>query len=162
MLPSEVIANYFIQKSFNSGIPVSPMKLLKLVYIAHGWHRGYFSTNLINDAVEAWQYGPVIPDLYRKIKHYGRHNIDAAIDGYVPLEHISPDALPSTHTIALLDSVWNAYGQKDGLELSSLTHQPDTPWDITRRTHPGSGCAIIPNDLIEDHYRQKISSPQPH
>ncbi|MFZ3184229.1 MAG: type II toxin-antitoxin system antitoxin SocA domain-containing protein, partial [Pseudomonas sp.] len=82
MLPSESVANYFIQKSFNSGIPLTSMKLIKLVYIAHGWHCGYFSQNLINDAVEAWKFGPVIPDLYRKVKWYGRGHIDAPIEGY--------------------------------------------------------------------------------
>lgn len=77
MLNSEAVANYFIQKSFDTGIGLTPMKLLKLVYIAHGWHRGYFSENLINDAVQAWRYGPVIPDLYRKVKGYGRRDIDS-------------------------------------------------------------------------------------
>lgn len=160
MLPSEVVANYFIQKSFDTGIPLSQMKLLKLVYIAHGWHRGYFDTNLINDGIEAWQYGPVIPDLYRDLRHYGRSNIDAAIDGYRALEQLPADLLPDEHTIQLLDSVWGAYGQKSGLELSALTHQPGTPWDITRQRNPGARNAIIPNDLIDEHYKQKITRQQ--
>lgn len=159
MLPSEAVANYFIQKSFDTGQPLSPMKLLKLVYIAHGWHRGYFGTNLINDAVEAWQYGPVIPDLYRDIKHYGRRTIDAAIDGYLPLELYPQGALPNERTLALLDNVWRAYGDKDGLQLSALTHQPGTPWDIIWRQGGGARNAIIPNDLIEAHYREKIRHP---
>ncbi len=157
MLPSESVANYFIQKSFDSGIPLTPMKLIKLVYIAHGWHRGYFSQNLINDAVEAWRYGPVIPDLYRKVKWWGRHHIDAPIEGYgVAGDWQNPP--PNPHTTALLDRVWDSYAGHDGITLSTMTHQFDTPWDQIWRRDGGSEYrgAIIPNELIEQHYRQKI------
>lgn len=157
MLPSEVVANYYIQKSFDTGVPLSIMKLLKLVYIAHGWHRGYFSENLINDSVEAWKYGPVIPDLYRKLKHFGRRTIDSPIDGYPPIQACQ---LPSQFTIALLDRVWDQYSQKDGIQLSALTHQKGTPWEQVWNDRGGSEYmgAIVPNDLIDQHYKQKIDA----
>lgn len=155
MLPSEVVANYFIQKSFNEGIPLDQMKLLKLVYIAHGWHCGYFHSPLINDAVQAWRYGPVIPDLYRKVRHYGRSVIDAPVGEYPPLQAYS---LPDQHTISLLDHVWDSYKNMSGLQLSALTHQQGTPWHEQWQKSGGNtyGGAIIPNNLIEQHYRQKI------
>jgi len=157
MLPSEVVANYYIQKSFDTGVPLSLMQLIKLVYIAHGWHRGYFSENLINDAVQAWQYGPVIPDLYRKLKHYGRSKIDSPIEGFPPIQQCK---LPSPHTLALLDRVWDQYSSRDGIQLSALTHQQGTPWDEVWNSRGGSDYygAIIPNDLIDAHYKQKIAA----
>lgn len=155
MLPSEVVANYFLEKSFDEGVAITQMKLLKLVYIAHGWHRGYFETNLINEAVKAWRYGPVIPDLYRKIKHYGRKDIDAPIDGYGSIRDMH---LPNEQTLDLLDHVWDSYKDKDGIELSALTHEPNTPWDITWKASGGDtfAGATIANELIEDHYKDKI------
>ena len=66
------VANFFIQKSIETGLEVTPMKLLKLVYIAHGWSLGLFGEPLIDEAVVAWTYGPVIPDLYKVLKDYGR------------------------------------------------------------------------------------------
>lgn len=159
MLPSEAVANYFIQRSFDTGIPLTPMKLIKLVYIAHGWHRGYFSQNLINDAVEAWRYGPVIPDLYRKVKWYGRNHIDAPIEGFGVVGDVR-NPLPNQHTLDLLEHVWRSYSGYDGIGLSAMTHQPDTPWDTVWRRERGSEYrgAIIPNDLIEQHYRAKIQN----
>lgn len=159
MLSSESVANYFIKKSFDKGVPLSQMKLLKLVYIAHGWHRGYFSKNLINDAVQAWRYGPVIPDLYRKVKHYGHRTIDAPIEGY-GVAGEGANVPPDQHTIALLDRVWDIYSPYDGVQLSAMTHQPNTPWDQTWRSSGGDNyCgAIIPNELIEQHYKQKIQA----
>jgi len=155
---SEAVANYFIQKSFDTGIPLSQMKLLKLVYIAHGWHRGLYDSNLINDCVQAWKYGPVIPDLYRKLKHYGRNMIDAPIPGFgVAGDEDNP--CPHEHTIELLDEVWRVYSGFSPLQLSAITHQPNTPWDITWNGHKGSEYfgAIIPNELIGKHYKEKLA-----
>jgi uncharacterized phage-associated protein len=157
-MDSEAVANYFIQKSFDTGIPLSQMKLLKLVYIAHGWHRGYFGLNLINDAVQAWRYGPVIPDLYRRINHYGRGYIDAPIDGF----GIAGDArnpVPCERTLELLDKVWDAYCNYRAEQLSSITHQKGTPWDEVWNQEGGATYtgAIIPNDLIGRYYEQKIN-----
>lgn len=159
MLPSEVVANYFLQKSFNEGISLDQMKLLKLVYIAHGWHCGYFSTPLVNDAVEAWRYGPVIPDLYRKIKHHGRAHIVAPIEGYLPLEQTR---LPNQYTKELLDHVWDRYKGLSGLQLSSLTHQLNTPWDQAWRSNGGDSYhgALISNESIARHYQELIANSQ--
>lgn len=157
MLPSEVIANYFIQKSFNEGVPLDQMKLLKLVYIAHGWHCGYFNVPLINDAIEAWRYGPVIPDLYQHIKHYGRGRVTGPIEGYPNIEQFVP---PTPYTREMLEHVWNRYKGLSGLELSSLTHQPGTPWDVAWRASGGDSYhgALIPNEQIGQHYRQLINA----
>lgn len=162
-MDSEAVANYFIQKSFDTGIPLSQMKLLKLVYIAHGWHRGYFGQNLINDAVQAWQYGPVIPDLYRKISAYGRNAVDAPIYGY-GMAGDGANPPPNPQTMLLLDNVWNAYASYSAGQLSSITHQPGTPWDTIWNREGGStyAGAIIPNQLIEQYYQQKINGQNQH
>lgn len=159
MLSSEAVANYFIKKSFDTGVPLTQMKLLKLVYISHGWHRGYFEQNLINDAVQAWRYGPVIPDLYRRLKHHGKGAIDAPIEGCgVAGDDQNPP--PNPKTLALLDRIWDVYSKYDAIQLSSMTHQPGTPWDVTWDKAGGDSYhgAIIPNELIQQHYQQKIAA----
>ena len=65
------IANYFIEKSLDSGVDLTPMKLNKLVYIAHGWYLGLSDRPLIGEAAQAWKYGPVIPSIYHRFKAYG-------------------------------------------------------------------------------------------
>ena len=45
-------------------IDTTPMHVIKLVYLAHGWMLGFTSRALINEAVEAWTYGPVVPSTY--------------------------------------------------------------------------------------------------
>jgi uncharacterized phage-associated protein len=58
---------------------------------------------------------------------------------------------------AFLNKIWEVYGKFNGLQLSTLTHQPDTPWDIVWNKRGGKSkkAVIIPNDLIREHYKCK-------
>ncbi len=61
----------------------------------------------------------------------------------------------------LLDKIWDVYCDYSGPQLSTLTHQKDTPWDIVWNKLGGKNKkgTLIPNGLIEDHYKQKLSQP---
>ena len=54
------IAKKIIELSKKDNVSIDPMKLLKLVYIAL-WC--FSEKPLIINKVEAWKYGPVIPEL---------------------------------------------------------------------------------------------------
>jgi uncharacterized phage-associated protein len=151
-----VIANYFIQKSFDSGKELTPMKLVKLVYIAHGWHLALKNEPLINEGVQAWKYGPVINSLYHYFKPYGNNQISAP-GRVIGLGVRDPD----DETKAFLDKIWEVYGDMNGLELSTLTHQQNTPWDIVWNTRDGKNvkAALIGNEIIKEHYKTKINVP---
>lgn len=149
---SQQIANFFIRSSQNTGNELTPMKLIKLCYIAHGWNLALYNEALLDEAIQAWQYGPVIQSVYRDFKHYGNSQITELIrvgDEY-PLPH--QDALP------LLRKIWDVYKKYTGVQLSAMTHQRGTPWDITWNEKNGKQLrsAIIPNNLIKEHYLLKI------
>ena len=55
-----------------------------------------------------------------------------------------------------LNLVWNIYKKYTGIQLSELTHQNNTPWSQTY--HKFGSFTTIPNDLIETHYKEKIST----
>ena len=123
---------------------LTPMQLLKLVYISHGWMLGLHGRPLLTESVEAWTYGPVVPSVYHAYKRYRNSHIsDDPVDHTADLDASEKD---------LIEQVWNVYGKYSGIQLSGLTHKPGTPWEITRQRF-GVG-AIIPNDLIEDYYRR--------
>lgn len=154
------VANYFIQKSFNTGVEVTPMKVLKLVYLSHGWNLGIKGTPLINEAVQAWKYGPVVESVYKEFKNFGNQQITSLgtifeLDNF---EYMTPTVIDADST-TLLDNVWQEYSKYSGTQLSALTHQPGTPWDIVWNKESGSKkqSAIIRNELIEQHYKAKLS-----
>lgn len=167
MFRPNLIANYFIKKSLDSGTPVTPMKLLKLVYIAHGYYLAITGDDLINEAVQAWKFGPVIPSVYHKFKIYGNDRVTATVDYDTPAWSTSPfekgsqvsdlSILPVNAKL-LLDKIWDIYGKMDGIQLSNLTHQPDTPWDQIWKLYgeKGNRHVPIPNELIKSHYKQLL------
>jgi len=150
------IANYFIEKSFDQGNLLTPMQVLKLAYIAHGWYLATQDEPLLSEAVQAWKYGPVVPSVYRMYKDFGRDEITSTRFNPALRDEYS-DLKSDANTIDVLDRVYMKYGCLDGLQLSALTHAPDTPWDITWNHSGGNQRegVVIPNNLIKDHYKQK-------
>lgn len=79
---------------------------------------------LFSDKIEAWIHGPVIPNVYRQFKKFGFSPIDTALGN----EHAFPEEID-----ALLNEVWETYGQLDATTLESLTHS-ELPWREARRS----------------------------
>lgn len=157
MYQSIQIANYFILCGQKSGIEVTPMKLIKICYIAHGWHLGLTGKPLLSETIYAWKYGPVIDTLYLEFKNYGSAPIKN-------LYSVTPNGndypLPDAEIRPFLDIIWNSYGKYDGIALSAMTHQADTPWYKVWHNEGAKDKREIPipNDYIEEHYKSKISS----
>ena len=57
-------------------------------------------------------------------------------------------ATSNTSFYEVFDRVWRWYKGYTGLQLSSLTHAPETPWSIAR----WRGDDYLSNDEIRDHF----------
>jgi|SRR5882724_3871206 len=145
------IANYFIRKSAETGVPLTPMKLIKLVYIAHGWYLALANKRLIWEPIEAWQYGPVIESLYHAFKRYGNTPLplSAATDAVIT-DNEDRDIK------RLLDKIWQSYSKFTAAQLSTITHQVDTPW--SQVYNPNQRKVVIPDELIKRHYLDKLDA----
>lgn len=122
------------------------MHVLKLVYLCHGWMLGIHKKPLINEFVEAWTYGPVVPTVYHQYKKYG---------GSIVITEGEDHHNDLSDASSLIESIESIYRSCTAFQLSALTHQPNAPWDITRRKY-GVG-SVIPNKLIEEHYLEMLS-----
>jgi len=151
MISSITVANEFLRLAKADGKSLTPMQVLKLVYIAHGWNLGLYHKPLIEDEVQAWKFGPVIPNLYNKISKYRSRPVSESINGG-PVETLEPQVLN------LIQQVYGIYGNKSGLALSRITHAANTPWSLTYS--PNEFSITIPNDIIEDHYVKLAATSQ--
>lgn len=124
---------------------LTPLQLIKLVYIAHGWSLVHLQSPLLNEPPQAWQYGPVIPSLYHAIKQFGSNPVRFPIEGDTDPQQLSPEARD------LIRAVYQAYGRLSGIQLSNMTHLPDTPWSHTWAS--AGKNAVISNNVIQEHYR---------
>jgi uncharacterized phage-associated protein len=141
--PSAVIANWFLEKE--PAMKSDIMKVLKLVYIAHGFHLAFKDTPLIEEDVQAWQYGPVIPELYFRLK---TKTLGITSDYISNWEAFEKD----DETQRLLEAVYRKYGRYTGGQLSNLTHKQNTPWDLTVTRFK----SLIEEDLIKAHYKELL------
>ncbi len=142
------IANYFIKKYADKG-NLTPMKLIKLTYIAYGWYLALTDKKerLTDELPLAWDFGPVFPSLYESLKGYGGSVIKEKIPNRVDDDTIKPDDKK------FLDKMWNLYGRYDGIYLSALTHKKDTPW---KKVYAKGTNAVISDDDIFEHYKEKL------
>ena len=153
---AKAIANYFLAKQC-----LTQMKLHKLVYYAQGWHLGITGQPLLDETLEAWQYGPVVPSIYREFRSFGASPITClAMElNWRTRTYFEPQVDPSDRVVnELLDSVRNLYGKYTAAQLSELTHRPDSPWSATRRANPGLRCAGIANEVIRSHFAGRLES----
>lgn len=126
---------------------VSNLELQKILYIAHMFHLGTTDGQpLILEPFEAWEYGPVVPALYRRARAFGSEPVrnvfhwDAAIrDGTTEYKMLK-EASEATKTM------------KAG-RLVSVTHWPDGAWAKCYRS--GERGIIIPNHLILEEFRAR-------
>jgi uncharacterized phage-associated protein len=156
------IANFFVEKSLATGTELTPMKAIKLVYIAHGWNLAINDAPLIDEAVQAWKYGPVVPSVYSAFKSFRNGQITQMTHVIENFQILSPQVADQT-TKQFLERVWNVYCKLSGWQLSAITHENDTPWSITWNKNGGAAHsgAIIPNELIAKHYKD-LASKRPH
>lgn len=166
---SKAVANYFLSLAKNDCIDVSPMKLLKILYYAHGWHLAISGRPLLDEKVEAWKFGPVVPSVYHEFKGFGLNPISrparklSIAKGELVTE--TPEICPSGVAESVLKKlVWGVYGKLSAATLSNLTHQPDSPWYEVWFNRGGSHIkgTDIPDDLIQDYFKGKMSdAPRP-
>lgn len=158
------IANYFLEVAKSEGQTLTPLKLIKLVYIAHGWYLATTGEPLINEHPEAWEYGPVIPSLYHEFKIFGNSAIKKKATDFVPQseeqwmleerEVESPNRKKDGAVCDFLDRIWKRYRKFTASQLSTLTHQRGTPWEQTwnERGKYQKGVDIT-EDKIREHYQ---------
>lgn len=117
------IAEYFLWKAQEDDQELlSNMKLQKLVYYAQGLYLVYNGSELFEENIEAWTYGPVVPSLYQVYKEHG--------SGGIPVD---PDFDPLSideETRDFLDEIYDVFGQFSAIRLMEIAHS-DKCWEDT-------------------------------
>jgi uncharacterized phage-associated protein len=124
---------------------VSNLELQKILYIAHMIYLGNVGEPLIDENFEAWDYGPVIPELYQKVKGFGAKpvgNVFHSVD--LPSE--------STKEYSYIRRAADVAKGMTAGQLVSFTHRPYGAW--SRFYKPGLRDNIILNEIILDEYNE--------
>jgi uncharacterized phage-associated protein len=141
MVSAGEVAKYIIKS-----LPVDNLKLQKLLYYSQAVHLVLNDkTPLFPEDIEAWDYGPVVPPVYREYRQYGLETI--------PIPQNDDCLNLAAGEIVSIDMALAYFGEMSGLALMSGTHQ-ETPWKTSYRS--GWPSNIIPIELIYDYFKNTL------
>jgi len=155
MRTSIAVANKLLAIAESKGDTLTPLKLIKLVYLCHAWMLGIHGRHLLREPVEAWAFGPCVRELYRLVKDFRSGPVPS------PLEVLNAEAsFLDDKEKSLISDVYDKYAGFSGPQLSTLTHDAEGPWALTWAKYGRN--SVISNDLIEEHYRRltRPTAPQ--
>ena len=137
------IANMYIRLANDiQDDSIDNLKINKLLYYAQGWNLAKFGNPLFEESIQAWDYGPVIPEVYHTFKCCGKSPIKEPQD-------LFDESRLSTEELELLVSVYTAYGRYTGWALKEMTHEKGSPWD---RVYQKGKNNVIDNSIIKKYF----------
>jgi uncharacterized phage-associated protein len=154
------VANFVLDACSEQQVEVSNLALQKLVYFCHVWTLIDRGEPLIKQRFEAWEYGPVLPYLYREFKAFDRSPIKGRatkIDPVTGNQVVVPYDFDRTIT-DILKKVVSFYGRLQPGDLVNLTHATGGPW-YKVWNHSGSinpGMKIENSDIVT-FYSKRVS-----
>jgi len=156
-IDSKALANLLLDWADADGIPISPMKLQKLLYFCHADFLGQYGFGLIKQGFEAWDYGPVVPSIYKEFQQWGKRAIRSRAESFNPAEASRRESvceLPSQEqrTIRL---IYERYRYRDAEELSDRSHERGGPWRHARSLF-SNGLNMdrrITDEMIRNYHR---------
>lgn len=109
----------------------SHLKLQKMLYFTECEYMRIYKKKLFSEEFEAWDYGPVLPNLYRmfckfkdkQIRKYHMHELEPQL--YARLVKIDR----YDEIMNAVESAINKYGNLDTYDLRDLSHVKGGPWD---------------------------------
>ncbi|RDY30158.1 Panacea domain-containing protein [Lachnotalea glycerini] len=132
------VCRYIINYSNNKNYGISNLKLQKILYFV----QAYFLTNTklqtpcFEEKIEAWDFGPVVPEAYHEYKQYGSGNIPT-ISSYYNLDaediwnsnrvEYSENVI-SVEDRQLINDVIDMFADYAATDLVTITHR-QAPWN---------------------------------
>lgn len=141
------IANWFIarankEKVQNFGEGISNLKLQKILYFAQAASLALDKKPLFKEEIYAWNYGPVVEEVY----HAFKHNMKTPIKNTTNEDYTKFDA----ELVAFLEDIWSTFAKYSAGKLVEMTHA-HAPWKDAYQSNTIS--KVIKKDVIQNYYQ---------
>lgn len=137
------LSKYIVVKCDNDRHPISNLQLQKFLYYIQKefLKKGY--GNAFADDIEAWQFGPVVPNVYYYFCGFGAMPITLFNQTY------NSDCLTYTpEALTLINEIVEKKRELDPWDLVNETHKPNGAWAQTYNNGEGNH-KVIPVELIK-------------
>ena len=153
LVSAKDVALYFIKKGSSAGkyeddsYGITNLRLQKLLFYAQAEYLKKNSKKLFKEGVQAWQYGPVVKEVYDWLKHCGAYNISD-----FDIDDSDCNDIDDKHVREFLDDIWARYSKYSAWFLSERSHEKGSAWDKTYRDGDGDKD-VISEKYIRDNVR---------
>ena len=135
------VAKYIVNRSIDKDKPVSNLQLQKILYFSHIDVIRAGKGKLIDDSqFEAWDYGPVLREVYNEFSPYGANKLTIK-------EKVDSSLSDEMNDIKdIVDKSIDKYIEKSPWELVTKSHQEEGAW---KKAYKEGEKRIISNEDIE-------------
>lgn len=131
------LSKYIVTKCVSDGYPISNLQLQKILYYIQKAFLQNGSQAFADD-IEAWQFGPVVPNVYYYFCGYGAMPITASYQTNLVMDF----------GLNVVDQIVEAKRTLDPWVMVSETHKPEGAWSKIYQNGLGNHN-IIPIELIK-------------
>lgn len=132
------LAKYIVNKCVDDNHPITNLQLQKILYYVQRDHLRKYNERAFIDEIEAWKFGPVVPEVYYAFCYYGAMPIGNRYDNASNIEIDDFELVNKIVEEKRLLKPW---------DLVNDTHKAGGAWDKTYRNGEGNR-ATINIDLI--------------
>ena len=138
MYSAIVISKHIVTKCINDNFPISNLQLQKILYYIQ---KDYLIRDSIafSDDIEAWQFGPVVPNVYYHFCVFGAMPITNTYESI----DIEPEDLQTINRIV------EEKRKLDPWDMVEETHKKNGAWDQVYQNGIGNH-KVIPHSLIKE------------
>lgn len=123
---------------------LSNLKMQKILYIINMYYIGEYFEPLVEGCFEAWDYGPVHPELYHYVKVFGANPVG---DIFQFIDDVKKE---DSKEKTFLDAAVKQLAGVASARLVATTHREDGAW--AKNYIPGRKHVMIPNsDILEEY-----------
>jgi uncharacterized phage-associated protein len=136
-------------------LPISVMKLLKVLYFAYGWYLASRGCRLFHNPIQAWDHGPVVRCVWEEFEGQRTAITTRAMvldlaSGCRTLATTDLDAID----IEFIRAISLEHLHEGAWALSERTHEADTPWSAVWHSS-GQSANLgmrIADDMIREYF----------
>ncbi len=137
------VARYIIWYCKKKGYSISNLKLQKILYFVQANFLISIGRPCFEENIEAWDFGPVVPDVYHKFKIFGSADLPEAVCK-------GAESLILRSDKQLINEQVDECGEYSASSLVEITHNQD-PWKNAYRKGYNN---IISNSAIYSYFKE--------
>ena len=128
----------------SQGEIISNKKKKKILYYMQGFFIAVYNKKLFEEEFEAWQYGPVVRDIFDHFNDFGSGAI--TLNGDEQIIELTEDENE------LFIEVMTEFGQFSAIKLMQMTHA-ELPWKKIFHENPQGEISY---DLLREYFKTQI------